>query len=338
MLLGLLGFVLATNEALPQSVSGDWPDWAYGYLTPRTDADPANPPCPPDAKPLDCRRPSAPDPDDGVKRTLPDTDLSFTSAEANFGFGPADWYPDDHPSMPAVVAYGKEGEGLRACGLCHYPNGQGKMDNAHLAGLPAAYILQQLEAFAKDERRSADRRKDNTNEMARIASRLTAAERREVADYFASMPLRPWVRVVEADKAPQVRASGGLMIPLEGKPMVPLGQRIVEVPEHPERTEIMRDPRSGFVTYVPVGSLAKGEALVTTGGGKTIQCALCHGPGQRGLGDIPGIAGRTASYTMRQLWDMRQGTRKSAVMGPVVQNLTAEDMLNVVAYLASLPP
>ena len=133
--------------------------------------------------------------------------------------------------------------------------------------------------------------------------------------------------------------AGGLMIPIEDASPMPLGQRIIEVPEYPERMEIMRDPRSGFITYVPVGSLAKGEALVTTGDGKTIQCGLCHGPGQRGLGDIPGIAGRTASYTMRQLWDIKQGTRKSpGAMEPVVQNLTSEDMLNIVAYLASLTP
>lgn len=333
----LIGAILAGGvSAQPQSP--DWPDWAYGYLTPRAAGDPVAPPCPLSARPLDCRRPSAPEPDDGIKRTLPDADSTFTGSEANFGFGPADWYPGDHPPMPDVVAYGKESAAVRACGLCHYPNGQGKMDNAHVAGLPVAYILQQLDAFANGDRHSSDPRKDNTNEMARIPNSLTDAEKRQVAEYFASMPFRPWVRVVEAEEVPQVRASGGLMIPLAGVPPMPLGRRIIEVPEHPERTEIMRDPRSGFVTYVPVGSLAKGEALVTTGAGKTIQCAVCHGPGQRGLGDIPGIAGRTASYTMRQLWDIQQGTRKSPVMGPVVQNLTAEDMLNIVAYLASLTP
>ena len=129
------------------------------------------------------------------------------------------------------------------------------------------------------------------------------------------------------------------MLPIPDVPPMLLVGRIIEVPEHPERTEIMRDPRSGFVTYVPVGSLAKGEELVTTGAGKTIQCGLCHGPDQKGLGVIPGIAGRTASYAMRQLWDFKQGTRKSpGAMDLVVANLTADDMLAIVAYAASLPP
>jgi cytochrome c553 len=159
------------------------------------------------------------------------------------------------------------------------------------------------------------------------------------------MDFRPWVRVVEAEQVPQVRVTNnGLMMPIPDAPPMPLGQRIIEVPEYPERTEFMRDPRAGFIAYVPVGSLAKGETLVTTGGGKTIACGLCHGPEQTGIdempgiGVVPGIAGRTASYIMRQLWDIQQGTRQSPLMAPVVANLTAEDMLNITAYVTSLTP
>ncbi len=94
---------------------------------------------------------------------------------------------------------------------------------------------------------------------------LSDAEKIQIAEYFSSMPFRPWVRVVEAEVVPQVRLTNGrLMIPIEDAPPMPLGQRIIEVPEYPDRMEIMRDPRSGFITYVPVGSLVKGEVLVTT--------------------------------------------------------------------------
>ena len=126
--------------------------------------------------------------------------------------------------------------------------------------------------------------------------------------------------------------------PLEGEPPIPLGNRIIEVPEFPERTEMMRDPRGGFVAYAPVGSLARGEALVTTGASKTVQCSVCHGQDNMGLGPIPGIAGRTASYIMRQLWDMKQGTRASPLMAPVIANLTQDEMLAISAYIASLSP
>lgn len=341
-LAGIVGITMPGGSLVAQPAqqqSADWPDWAYGYLTPLSDADRLAPPCLLDAKPLDCRNPTTPVPDDGIKRTLPDTAATFTRNEANFGYGPADWYPSDHPPMPEIVARGKESAGIRACALCHYPNGQGKMENAHVAGLPVVYFLAQLDAFESGDRRNADPRKENTNEMARMPLGLTDEEKRQAAEYFASMPFRPWVRVVETEKVPQVRPVGGLMIPIEGAAPMALGRRIIEVPADTERMEVMRDPRTGFVAYVPVGSLLRGEVLVTTGGGKTIQCGLCHGPGQKGQGDIPGIAGRTASYTMRQLWDIKQGARKSpGVMEPIVQNLTADDMLDVVAYLASLPP
>jgi cytochrome c553 len=82
----------------------------------------------------------------------------------------------------------------------------------------------------------------------------------------------------------------------------PIGQRIIEMPEDLERTEL-RDSASGFVAYVPVGSIAKGEALIAGGNGKTVACAICHGQDLRGLGPIPGLAGRSPSYIVRQLYD-----------------------------------
>lgn len=321
-----------------QGTSGA-PDWAYGYMVPVTAATQVAPPCPPTKKAFECAYPAAPLVEDGIKHTLPATSLSFTRYESYFDFGPADWYPGDHPVMPPIVAKGKQDQQVRACALCHYPNGQGKMENAGVAGLPAAYILQQLEAFKSGDRRSSDPRKANANEMARIAASLTPEEAKAAADYFASMPWRPWTRVVESETAPTVRATiNGLLLPVPGQPNQPLGMRIIETPENPESTDITRNPRSGFVAYVPVGSIAKGQALAQTGGGKTMQCSICHGPDLKGAGNIPGIAGRTASYTMRQLWDIKQGTRKSQMMAPVVARLEMEDMLSLTAYVSSLKP
>ena len=342
MILGVFGVAFSGGDpsAQPALEHGpDWPDWAYGLLGPYAADDRVAPPCPETAKPIECAYIGGDPPEDGIKRSLPDTDLTFTRNEAYFGYGPADWYPGDHPPMPAVVANGRQADGLRACALCHYPNGQGKMENGHVSGLPAAYILEQLAVFERGDRHSADRRKANTNEMAMIAAALSDTEKQEIAEYFSSMPFRQLVRVVEAEEVPQVRTTNnGLMLPLPDLPLMPLGQRIIEVPDNPELTEMSRDPRGGFIAYVPVGSVAKGEAIVTTGDGKTIQCGLCHGPEQTGFGPIPSIAGRTASYTMRQLWDIKQGTRQSVIMTPIVANLSSDDMLNIVAYLASLPP
>ena len=108
----------------------------------------------------------------------------------------------------------------------------------------------------------------------------------------------------------------------------PIGNRIVESPESAERFEL-RDPRSGFIAYVPPGSLQRGAALVASGGGKTTPCGICHGTDLNGLGPVPAIAGRSPSYLVRQLYDFQQGSRKgewSPLMKPVVANLTQDDM------------
>jgi cytochrome c553 len=132
--------------------------------------------------------------------------------------------------------------------------------------------------------------------------------------------------------------TNGLYIPLAGLPWEYIGMRIIEVPEQPERTEVMRDPRSGFIAYVPPGSIAKGKAMTSTGGGRTLPCSSCHGAKLQGVGVIPGIAGRSATYIFRQLYDVQQGTRQSQIMAPVVARLSVEDMINITAYVASLKP
>jgi len=151
---------------------------------------------------------------------------------------------------------------------------------------------------------------------------------------------RKRIKVVESDTAPKAYVAGLLWATAEGAEREPLGQRILEVPDDLIRFE-SRDPRSTFTAYVPVGSLAKGEALVTKGAGKTLACAPCHGPDLKGLGPLPRIAGRSPSYVFRQLYDFRHGARTgewSPLMVQVVSNLEQEDMLAIVAYLASLDP
>ena len=102
-----------------------------------------------------------------------------------------------------------------------------------------------------------------------------------------------------------------------------------------------RHPYSGFVAYTPIGSIARGEDLVNTGGGKTMACGLCHGADLQGMVDIPGIAGGSPVYSIRQLNDFKTGSRSgpmAALMAPTVANLTTEDMVDIVAYLATLDP
>jgi cytochrome c553 len=273
-------------------------------------------------------------------RSLPGASKQFTIEEVEAAT-PADWFPEDHPPMPSIVASGRP-PAIRACAYCHMPNGKGRPSNAPVAGLPTAYFIETLNDFRNDLRKTGEPRKTNTNQMIAIAKAMTPEEMQAAAEYFGSMKWTPWIRVVEAEMVPKTRVEGSIHWRLEGNEMEPLGMRIVEMPENTEETEELRNPRSGMVAYAPVGSIAKGEALVKTGGGgKTLACGACHGAALQGAGKVPGIAGRSPSYLARQMYDIQAGTRQglsSKLMKPVVAKLTEEDYVNITAYVASLKP
>ena len=294
------------------------PAWAYAIPDPPPAGPAATPPAP-DASP----------------KQLPGTTLTFTRQQISDGFGPADWFPGDHPAMPDIVAHGKRPD-VRACGLCHYPNGKGRQENAGISGLPVSYFIQTMNDFKNGLRKSSEPRKANTNLMAAYAKAMTPEEIKETADYFGAMKWTPWVRVVEAATVPKMVSRGGIWVPREGGETEPIGMRVVETPENPERTEILRDPRSGFVAYAPIGSLKKGESLA-----KSLACGVCHGADLKGLGPVPGIAGRSPSYLARQMYDMQSGARRGEwadLMKPVVAKFSDEDLVSISAYVASLSP
>jgi cytochrome c553 len=290
--------------------------------------------------------PPAPAEDEDAIRHVPGSSQAFSIKQIDNNQGPADWFPEDHPPMPEVVAHGRR-PAPNACGFCHYPNGKGRPNNAGPAGLPAGYILQQLEDFTSGARTSWDKRKRNTQQMIDIARALTPEDAKAAAEYLASMKWTPYIKVVEADTVPKTYfagGGGGLCLPFEGAQagMEPLGNRIVETPMDVEQTEPLRNPRSGFIAYVPPGAVKKGEDLVVRGGnGKTVACAACHGEGLKGNDKFPSLAGRSPSYLARQLSDFRRFARVgpgSTLMQPIVQHLSDDDILNVVAYVASLQP
>ncbi|HEU4620249.1 MAG TPA: c-type cytochrome [Gammaproteobacteria bacterium] len=274
--------------------------------------------------------------------SLPGGARTFTLAEIANRFGPADWYPADHPAMPKIVAAGRMEAGIWACGLCHYPNGKGRPENAALAGLPKDYIVQQLHDFGAGLRGSAEPRKANTGLMIGFARAMTEDEIQQAAEYFSSMRWTPWIEVVETDTVPKTRLSGGMHLRVDGPNAgtEPIGRRIIESPRDTEHTERLRDPRSDFIAYVPPGSVEKGKGLATTGGTTTIACVICHGQDLGGLALVPPLRGRSPSYIARQLYDFQQGTRHGTwapLMAAVVKRLTSEDIVDLSAYIASLP-
>ena len=348
----ILAFVCAALAGALLRAAG-LPLWAYGYITLPVSPVDYSSKCT-GARPFDCAR-GGPPTDAGTIRHLPGSDGAFTLAQIHDDYGPADWYPGDHPTMPDIVAHGKEAIGLRACGLCHYPNGQGKAENGPVAGLPVEYFMRTMADFRNGRRKSADLNKANQFEMTAIARNLTDEETKAAAEYFGSIKFRSWVNVQESSTVPKFTAgANGLFLQAEGPDATatePLGQRLIEMPQKRDDTFLLRNPRSGFVAYAPVGSIQKGEMLVTTGGatvvngkivpGHTKECGVCHGADLRGVADVPPIAGRQPSYLVRQLYDMQQGARNgegTKLMKSVVANLTEEDMVAIAAYVASREP
>jgi cytochrome c553 len=313
------------------------PPWAYGFTTPVPPGTPQAPPNP--AQVLD----------NITQHTLPGSKLSFVRAQIANRYGPADWFPEDHPAMPEIVARGRvtAQPTIYACGLCHYPNGKGRPENANITGLTYEYFMQQMMDFRNGARKTSDPRKANTQLMTAFAKTMTDEEIREAAKYFTSIPASPWIKVVESATVPKTKAQGGMFLTLDGAEagVEPIGERIIETPVSAHDTEFLRNPRSGFIAYVPPGSLKKGEALVMNGvtaaGGRVTACTACHGADLRGLGPVPTLAGRSPSYIARQLYDMQHGNRNGAwspLMAPVLANLGADDLLSASAYLTSLPP
>ena len=283
---------------------------------------------------------SQPAPDDGTLRRVPGSSVAFTLTQIRDLFSVPDWRPDDHPAMPEIVKHGAK-PAVFACGYCHLPNGLGRPENSSLAGLPAEYIVQQVTDFRNGTRKSSELQSLPVNLMIAVSKAVSDADLKIAAEYFSALRPKPWIRVVEANTVPKTLAAGWMLVAAETGATEPIGQRIIEMPEDLERTEL-RDAASGFVAYVPAGSIRKGEALVATGGaGKTTPCAICHGADLRGLGPVPALAGRSPSYIVRQLYDMRHGVRRgpwSDLMKSVVAQLSGEDMVAIAAYTASRAP
>lgn len=310
-----LAFVLSSISAAqtPQSIPNGLPSWAYNI------PDKVQPPT--------------------VKATgsvtVPGSTKVYDAAEVASSGNPPDWFPDEHGPAPRIVK-DESGKAKMACGTCHLMSGQGHPESADIAGLPAEYIVRQMSYFKTGARKDEDR-------MGPIARAVSDDDVRQAAEYYAAIKPIPWVKVIETATPPKTYVSTAarhrLLDPSGGTE--PIGHRIIEIPVDPTRTAD-RDPHSSFLAYVPPGSLAKGEALVKTGGsGKAAQCASCHGDELRGLGDVPRLAGLQPVYIARQLICIQNGSSAGAAVAPmkkVVADLSEDDIIAISAYLGSLPP
>jgi cytochrome c553 len=271
---------------------------------------------------------------------IPGSARTYTQAQIDDGFNPPDWFPDEHPPMPQVVARGG-GKDVRACANCHLTTGMGHPESAIVTGFSVPYFMRQIE-----DMKSGDRRTGGI--MDTISKAMSEEDVRQAAEYFASLKPFPYIKVVETETVEKSYVErGGMRLRAPSSGTEPLGKRIIVLPEDEER--IMRRDPHGSVTiaYVPVGSIAKGKELVTMGGsGKTVGCAACHGANLQGAdgpgaGNAPRIAGLQPIYIFRQLYSFQNNSRAGAsavLMKPVVAKLTEDDMIAISAYLGSLAP
>lgn len=306
----LLTLSTATLSQQPQAPAADYPLWAF---------------------PLKVERPFAPEGPE--PKTLAGSQRKYTQQQIDDLLNPPDWFPDQRPDPPVIVLRG-HGDAL-ACGACHLMSGLGHPESTDLTGLTAAYMVQQMKDFRSGARIDVPR-------MNKIARAVSEDESRQAAAWFSQLKPRPFNRVVESDTVPMTFLGDGRMRFVEpGGGTEPIGNRIITVPEDQARARL-RDPDSGFIAYVPVGSIAKGKELAETGGGgRTVPCATCHGPDLKGVGNVPRLAGVHPIYLARQLYRFRDGTRngaEAAPMKPATDRMTDEDIVNLSAYLGSLAP
>lgn len=309
--------------------------FAIGVQTSHTQAPaaaPAAPPGPGWAFPVP--DPVQPPTDPNAQVHIPDSTKTMTATQVDDLFTAADWFPDLNAPRPDIVMKGRQPNAM-ACGVCHLMSGMGHPESADLAGLPVNYIVNQMNDFKSGIRKDPAR-------MNGIAAAITDEEVKQAAQWFSALKPLPWYKVVEADTVPKtyVANPGRMRLPSPGGGTEPIGMRIIVVPQDVPRV-LARDPRIGFIAYAPTGSVAKGEALVTTGGnGKTIACSICHGTGLKGLGDVPRLAGVHPTYLARQLYNIKSGNSNgmaAILMKPVAANLTDEDIVDIAAYIAGLP-
>jgi cytochrome c553 len=241
--------------------------------------------------------------------------------------------------MPGIVAHGREPD-VMACGFCHLPTGNGRPENAALAGLPRDYIIAQLRHFRDGSRRSSVPGRAPTELMISVAKAASDAEIAAAADYFSSLEPQSFVRVVESGTIPKSRVAGWVYARDPSGGTDPLGARIVEMPEDFDQFE-RRNPATAYIAYAPPGSIARGEALAQNWRNGEFACSHCHGANLDGQGAIPRLAGRSPTFLFRQLEDFKTGARRGPDAEPmtrVVDRMDSETMIDLAAYLASRKP
>lgn len=72
---------------------------------------------------------------------------------------------------------------------------------------------------------------------------------------------------------------------------------------------------------------------------KALQCQTCHGmDGVSKLPEAPNLAGQVEGYLVKAMGDYKSGERKNDMMSLVAPTLKENDIADLAAYFAGLPP
>lgn len=107
----------------------------------------------------------------------------------------------------------------------------------------------------------------------------------------------------------------------------------------PSASEPVVEP-SYPITEVAITSRTLGRAsadAIGRGATLALRCTMCHGARGLSEADTPNLAGQYSVAIYKELQDFKSGARTSAVMAPLVTDLSDEDMRDLAAYYAYLP-
>ncbi|HKD74719.1 MAG TPA: c-type cytochrome, partial [Ktedonobacterales bacterium] len=86
----------------------------------------------------------------------------------------------------------------------------------------------------------------------------------------------------------------------------------------------------GMLRSASAESIGRGATLA-------LRCTMCHGARGLSQANTPNLAGQPPSSIYKQLLDFKSGARASAIMAPLVADLSDRDIRDLAAYYAYLP-
>ena len=171
---------------------------------------------------------------------------------------------------------------------------------------------------------------------------MTEDEIRQSADYFSSLKWTPWIEVVESDDGAEDASLGRHVAAARGRRR---RHGAARPPDHrdAEKHGIHREAQEPALGVHGI----RAERLDREGRGacdepstKTTQCTICHGADLGGLAVVPTLPRSLAelhSAAARRLEARHSARALVAADGARGRDLTADDILNLSAYLSSLP-